>query len=385
MVAPGFTLSAGQVSGGLAGVTLYLCRALVESGLVDLQVVRPEADPGLPEIMTIDGITVHPLVPPAGESHSYHIMCGIRRQVTAKVNELRPDVVHEQGMAHVAGCRALVVVTLHGIVEVDALFRGSRWTRWLRYAFLKIREGRSRKSWPNVISISPYARRFLSDHGRQRVWDIPNPVADSFFDVVRAPVPGRVFSASHIQPLKNTAGLLRAFAGVAQRQPGARLRLAGSGADSPYGQECRRLAAALGIGDQVDFLGLLSIEQVKAELAAAAVFALCSLQENAPLSIAEAMAAGVPVLASDVGGVPSMVDDGLTGRLARPADPAAVARQLARMLEADDLAAMGAAGRAKAGRSYRASEVARQTIEVYRTLARASDLAPSPLAGARQS
>ena len=105
------------------------------------------------------------------------------------------------------------------------------------------------------------------------------------------------------------------------------------------------------------------------KLSAAALFATCSLQENAPLSISEAMAAGVPVLATAVGGIPWMVTDGVTGRLMQAGDASGAAKRIVEMLTLDDLERMSVAARQRAEHCYRASEVARQTVAVYEELA----------------
>jgi glycosyltransferase involved in cell wall biosynthesis len=165
--------------------------------------------------------------------------------------------------------------------------------------------------------------------------------------------------------LKNVSTLVRAFAQVACQFPAAQLRLAGSHQDSSYARECWQLAVGLGVADRVKFLGLLTISQMQEELASASIVALCSLEENAPLAIAEAMAAGVPLLASAVGGIPWMVMDGVTGRLVEPMDVASVSSGLRQMLIADDLDRMGRASKQKAETTYRASTVALQTIQVY--------------------
>jgi glycosyltransferase involved in cell wall biosynthesis len=368
MVAPAFPLETNTVNGGTAGVSLYLCRALHGSGLVDLDVVRPFAPPGMPNKIVVEGIPVHPLTRPASQFYHYHLFRGAGKEVTRKVRDLQPDVVHEQGRHFVTGNIFPWLVTIHGITEIDVLYCGNPLTRQLRSAILKATHGRARRNWHNVIAISPFTRRYLAANGNQRVWEIANPVDDSFFAVKRCPERGRIFSASHLQPLKNTHGLLRAFAATALNDPATRLRLAGSETDRDYAASCHTLAIDLGIAEKVDFLGVLNVSQIQTELAAAAVFASCSWQENAPLSIAEAMAVGVPVLGPAVGAVPWMVNEGVTGRLVHPLQANSVAEVLREMLRSPDLEAMGVAGKAKAARCYRASAVAQQTIAAYREL-----------------
>jgi glycosyltransferase involved in cell wall biosynthesis len=107
-------------------------------------------------------------------------------------------------------------------------------------------------------------------------------------------------------------------------------------------------------------------------LAGADVFALASQSEGGPISILEAMAAGLPVIASDVGGVGEIVDDGVTGLLVTPGDPDALAAALQRVLDDAELRRrLGAAGRRRAAERFDVGAQRRAHLELYaRELAR---------------
>ena len=107
-----------------------------------------------------------------------------------------------------------------------------------------------------------------------------------------------------------------------------RLRLCGVG---PYENELRRRAQATGLEAQVEFAGLVPYEQIPDELRAADVFALPSLQEGLPLSLLEAMASGLPVVASAVGGIPTVIRDGDNGLLVAAGDVAGLRDALVRL------------------------------------------------------
>lgn len=107
------------------------------------------------------------------------------------------------------------------------------------------------------------------------------------------------------------------------------LRLCGTG---PYEAELRRRAEQVGMTAQVEFSGLVSYEEIPARLHEADLFVLPSLQEGLPLSLLEAMASGLPVVATTVGGIPGMVKDGENGLLVPAADPTALRDALVRLL-----------------------------------------------------
>lgn len=130
---------------------------------------------------------------------------------------------------------------------------------------------------------------------------------------------------------KNQALLLRAFAEIAPIYPQARLALIGDGAQRA---ELEALAAELRLGEQVRFLGWRT--DVAQALAAADGFVLVSHWEGNPLSVMEAMAAGRPVIATRVGGVPELIEDHVSGFLISPQDQAALVQKLRHLIEHPD-------------------------------------------------
>jgi glycosyltransferase involved in cell wall biosynthesis len=119
-----------------------------------------------------------------------------------------------------------------------------------------------------------------------------------------------VASVARLEPQKNPEGLVRAFA---NSTPGCHLLMAG---DGQLRDSVRRLAEALGVAARVHILGQRA--DVPELLAASDVFALASHWEGNPLTVLEAMAARLPVVATAVGGGPEQVQDGVTGILVQP-------------------------------------------------------------------
>jgi glycosyltransferase involved in cell wall biosynthesis len=367
MIAPGFPLHGDMVTGGTSAASFGLVEALAATGELDLTVVRPFSESGTPREYRIGDLSVLTMRATPHYPRSLHFF-DIRRTMKF-LRSLAPDLVHVQGLPVWSNhCPWPSVVTIHGISEKDAFFEGPGLVPRIKSRLLGMREIPARRKAANIIAISPYVRSFLPDRARRRVWDIPNPVPAAFFAIRRAPVPLRFFSASHITPLKNVAALIRAFARFAVIRPGAELRLAGDGNTGPYGRECRVLAKTLGVSERVRFLGSLTRAQIGEELASASAFLLASKQENAPISVAEAMAAGVPVIVSPVGGLPWMVRNGQEGFLVQPDDDSAMAEAVARIENLDLAGALGEAARRRAEELFSPARVARRTIDVYREI-----------------
>ncbi|MEX0666275.1 MAG: glycosyltransferase [Acidimicrobiia bacterium] len=139
---------------------------------------------------------------------------------------------------------------------------------------------------------------------------------------------------------KDQQTLLDAFAIVARAHPALRLVLVGSG---PLESELRDAVHRLDLESSVNFAG--SRDDVFELLPGFDVFVLSSRHEGLPISLLEALATGVPCVASAVGGIPEVMADGREGFLVQPGDPVALATALSRLLEAPALrASMGAAG-----------------------------------------
>ncbi len=177
------------------------------------------------------------------------------------------------------------------------------------------------------------------------------------------PVGGPLLLAvGNLYPVKDHANLLRAAA----RMPGAHVAIAGRGEEE---EPLRRLAAGLAISERLHLLGLR--EEIGEVLLAADVFVQPSRSEGLPLAVLEAMAAGLPVVATRVGGVPEAVEDGRTGYLVPAGDSAALADGLRKVVEAPDRgAALARAGRLRARQQFSVERMGARYAELYAALFR---------------
>jgi glycosyltransferase involved in cell wall biosynthesis len=143
--------------------------------------------------------------------------------------------------------------------------------------------------------------------------------------------------------------------------------LAGSLTDRDYVNSLRDTARRLGIDKNIEFRGILSMDAVLEELSICSCLVLPSYQETAPMVIQEAMASGVPVIASDICGIPYQVDNNDTGFLFTPGVVDELAERLDSLLSDSALRMnFGSAARLRATKEYHADAVARRTLRVYR-------------------
>ena len=174
---------------------------------------------------------------------------------------------------------------------------------------------------------------------------------------------------SRVSPIKGLEYFVQAATMVAWRVPQARFLIVGEAEphDAEYRRGLEAYAARLGLGRRLVFTGLrMDVPDVLAEVA---VSVLPSLSEGLSNVLLESMAAGVPVVATRVGGNPEVVQDGVTGFLVPPRDAPGLADAISRVLEERDLAhQLGRAGRARVVARFSIHDMVRQTEQLYEAL-----------------
>jgi glycosyltransferase involved in cell wall biosynthesis len=203
---------------------------------------------------------------------------------------------------------------------------------------------------------------------------VPNPVriSEKWGPPARRPESGVssqpvILFMSRVDQKKGLDLLIEAFARVERRFPGSRLVVAGSG-DAAFEKSLRRLAEKELVADAMDWVGFVSGAAKQAWLERAAVFVLPSYSENFGVAVAEAMAAGLPVIISDQIGIHPAVTQGGAG-LVVPLNVAALADALTRVL-ADPAAGqvMGERGRRLAASEFSIPVVAEKLVALYQSV-----------------
>ncbi len=371
-----YPLDDSRVLGGVEAVMVPLLEGLALLGKLDVCVVtcQPIDEEGV--FQTASGLPLQVVRRRRLGRITFH-----RRDVWELGRTLRrlaPDVVHAQGMGIYAAAAAESgfphVVTVHGVFSREAAFaqglagamRGTLDRLFERYCVSRTH---------NLISISPYVEQEIDRIGgfRGRIVEIENPVADPYFAVSTPTLLPTVLYAGRVIRRKDLLTLLRALARVRAEVPDVILRVAGETESEPdYVAVCKQYIQQHDLNNAVRFLGSLDLMAMVEEYQHCSVVALSSRQETAPVAIAEAMAAGRPVVATNICGVPFMVKDGVNGFLAEVGDSGALAGALLRLLRESDLRVyMGQRGREMANSRFRKDAVAQKTFELYQQLAQA--------------
>jgi phosphatidyl-myo-inositol alpha-mannosyltransferase len=285
------------------------------------------------------------------------------RRVRAALEAFRPDVVHAHepfvpGTAMFAtnAARAPVVATFHAYADRAFALRAAAPLLRSVWRRLDVR-----------LAVSEAAREFVGRaFGAERVRIVPNGADVALFrDASPAeglPEGERILFVNRLDPRKGFSTAIHAFERLAAERPAAHLVVAGDGEErSAY----ERLPAA--VRARVVMLGSVEHDRLPPYHAASDVFLGPALgRESFGIVLVEAMAAGLPVVASDIPGYREVVRDGIDGVLVPPGDPGALASATARVLDDADLRArLAAAGRARAER-FDWDVVATEVMAAYR-------------------
>ncbi len=244
----------------------------------------------------------------------------------------RNDVMHLMANSgwswHLFAAPAIWVARLRG-QPVIVNYRGGEAGEFLQRSSRLVRSSMRRAA--ALIVPSGFLQEVFAQHGMQaRI--VPNVVDLQRFrpadggEVADEPC---ILVARNLEALYDNATALRAFAQVCKDVPHARLVIAGTG---PEEGALRRLAAELDVAQRVEFAGRLDPDAMAARLRHAHVALNPSRADNMPNSVLEALASGVPVVSTAVGGVPFMVADGQTALLVPAGDDQSMATALLRVL-----------------------------------------------------
>ncbi len=219
-----------------------------------------------------------------------------------------------------------------------------------------------------IVANSLAAARRLRNEGvaRQRILIVPNGLDSRDFAAIPAldglRTPKVVVSVGGLRAEKGHRFLVEAAPSVVARHPEVEFRLIG---DGPEEARLRKMAEERGVGGAVRFLGYT--RNVAASLGQAGVFVLPSLTEAFPNALMEAMAAARAVVASSVGGVGELVEDGVNGLLVPPGDPAKLASAISRIFDDAKLARrLGNRARADVSERYSFERMVSAFDDLYR-------------------
>ena len=298
---------------------------------------------------------------------------GCVRAVRGVLKEIQPDIVHGQGTERDCSLSAIFsgfpnVITLHGNMRVIAkIFHARPFSyHWLAARLEDFTLPRS----DGVVCITNYTRREVSAKAR-RTWVVPNAADRDFFKVSSAPIdPPLILCVGNVDERKNQNAFIDALQPLAATRPFRVLFLGGLNKERPYGVAFMQRIEA---NPWCEYAGFAGREKLREYFGQASLVALPSHEDNCPMVVLEAMAAGLPVLASNVGGVPELIEAERTGLLCDPQHPESFRDGVARLLEGSGLAQrLAVAAKKEALQRFHPQVIAQRHLEIYQEVLKTS-------------
>ena len=288
-----------------------------------------------------------------------------------KILEINPDIVHAQGtIVSYSTAAALVrnkypvLLTVHGTATRDIKYYSG-----LTFVLFKLVHKPNERyvvsKIPNIIIVAPQVKDIISGMTDSKIHIIPNGV--DFEDVQniqpKSTEHPSILFVGRLAKIKGVDILLKAIPVIKEKIPAIHIYIAGLG---PQEEELKELVKELNIEENVEFLGFISGGNKYAWYKSVDVCVFPSRHDSGPIVLLEAMACGKPIIASNVGGIPFMVEDGKTGFLFESGNVGELAEKIVILLKDKEMQEkMGEAGLEKV-KEFTWEKIAEQTVKVYK-------------------
>lgn len=280
---------------------------------------------------------------------------------------LQPDIVHGQGTERDCSISAVFsgfpnVMTIHGNMRLVAAVKQARALSFERIAAQL--EAFTIPRSDGVVCITRYTQDAVRNLAR-KTWVVPNAVDQRFFQTERTackePI---ILCIGYIDSRKNQNALVRALDPLAQKTKFKILFLGEGSPANSYGAEFFDLIKTR---SWCEYAGFSDRQALQDRFAGAHIVVMPSLEENCPMVVLEAMAAGVPVVAANVGGVPDLIENNVNGFLCNPTDAESMRSAVARVLGNPNAAqAIAKTAKSHALKRFHPQVIATRHMEIYR-------------------
>ncbi|MBD2502700.1 glycosyltransferase family 4 protein [Anabaena azotica] len=369
-----YPINPSKVTGGIQAVVKNLVNGLKHFEDLEIHIVTVDFD-RQEQLVSQPGITIH--VKQAVQGISQLAFYYQERQwLIRTIERICPDIVHVHG-TNFYGYAAQnwsfpTVFTIHGILQKEGRLDYTE-VGIFHQIYRKIKgyfnisfEVKTLKHIHHVIVISPYVSEMLNNFPIPKHYCISNPVDEAYFQLEDYSQPYRILFAGTINVRKGILTLIKSIELVRQVYPDVELHLAGNVLEPEYEKLLHSYVENNKLEKQIIFRGHLHDEELYQAFAECQMLVLPSQEEVSPMVVQQAMAAGKPVVATAVGGVPYIVEEGSSGLLVPFGDPQALSQAILRLLANPHQAKLlGARGREIASDRFRIASICSQTRAVY--------------------
>lgn len=244
----------------------------------------------------------------------------------------RPDIIHAQGEGLYASLAVNShlpnVFTVHGVRLKEIEMERERLGR-IRYFFRKRLIFSNHKKASNIVAINEYTKNEVAHLPNAKIWVIRNAVAETFFDLykVESPETGNILLVGGIRKRKDIITAIKAIRNILEGNISVKLNIVGP-IESDYNMKVDALINTYKIKGNVAIHGMVSATKLHELYLKSDLFLLTSIEESSPISIVEAMAAGKPIVATNVGGISEIVEESKNALLVGVKDHKGIAESI---------------------------------------------------------
>ena len=324
-------------------------------------------------VSKVDNLTVHYIPFLLADYPIFVPRSLVNRIIQREIMEVCPDIIHVQGVSKyysfpiLEECSKPVVLTVHGIIHQESKSWSGLLGKYRGYVGRRLEKNLLNRS-KYLIAVSHYVKRTIAPMTNGEVTVIYNSLNEKFFLIDKNEVSNRILFVGGIEERKGLHVLIDAIAIVKKVIPDIKLHIVGGVRKASYYRSLSTQIVNLDLQESIIFRGHLSDSELMQEYSESTVLVLPSKEESLGVVLLEAMATGTPVVASSVGGIPDIVEDGLNGFLVSYGDSQSLASSLIKLLSDDRLRErMGAKGKEMA-RNYVPHKIAMEHLNLYKRI-----------------
>ena len=287
-------------------------------------------DHGLPYLSEENGFYIHRI---AWKKIRFIGIVSFWAKIHLRIRKIKPDIVHSQSL--LSGIPALAAQKFLKIPYViwgrgSDIYIPGRFTRMTSKPILQNADA--------VLALTKDMKQKIQEIYDRGITVVPNGVDLERFKISsegkKEDNANTIVFVGRLHPVKGVQYLIEAMAIVHREMQDAKLVLVGDGVERSRLEE---LAERLDLNDCIQFAGQVPQERVPQVMNQADVFAMSSLSEGFPVVLLEAMAAGLPIVATNVGGIPDIVEEGVNGCLVNAKSPDEIAEKILILLQNDEI------------------------------------------------
>jgi glycosyltransferase involved in cell wall biosynthesis len=258
-----------------------------------------------------------------------------------------------------------LILTLHGIPWEEKKYLSKYKQPFWHILYVKRLE-KILKNLRYFVSINPYSKEVVEKKTSAMIYDISNPIPDEIFELKNQSQENRILFIGLISERKNLFTLVKSINIIRKRNKNFKLIVAGKIGEQAYFNRILEYVNRNNLNPFFEYLGKITEEQKLEEFSKMSYLILPSYQETAPIVISEAFATGKPVIASNLCGIPYMIDDGKNGLLINPSDEIDISDKIQYLMENPGvITSMGINGKTYALKNHSLKVVAKKYRVAY--------------------